>query len=131
MTEQMPATELRAAAAKLRETVAILRAEAKPPQNPLMWFVSDLLVAGNVIAATEDTTAHTLTHGEATWITSMPPALAEPLAAVLDDAAEMYEGTLARVSCEEIRRRVEPNALALVVYELSVARVINGDGGPQ
>jgi hypothetical protein len=58
------------------------------------------------------------------WIALANPALAEPLAALLDNAAELYEFGINGCS-EDLRDRLEPNVRATVEHELAVARLIN------
>lgn len=59
------------------------------------------------------------------WIALASPALAEPLAAWLDDHAELYEDVFKDLD-ERFHARVETNARAMVEHALAVARAVNG-----
>lgn len=59
------------------------------------------------------------------WIALASPLLAEPLAALLGDAAEVYAWALERCS-PELREELEPRVRAQVEHELAIARAVNG-----
>jgi hypothetical protein len=100
MTE---AEELRAAAAKLRETAA--------NASPGPWSAQDFAFR----------------HGlaDAAWIALMDPAVAEPLAAWLEETARQYEMPPCDFPdgvCNSCERRDD------FVHAMAVAHIINGNG---
>lgn len=108
--ERTPAEELRAAAAKLRAV-----AWAVAQDRPGGWFneieITDAEVKGPLVWST-------LTGADAVWIALTSLALAEPLAAWLEDGAKHYE-TYAKSHGRDIAERV-------VYHGLAVAHVISG-----
>jgi hypothetical protein len=112
-----PAEELRAAATRLRYCVKALVDEAKPPQQPLMWFAEDLIIGATLTGGDADPMDHKLTRAEAAWLALITPKLAEPLAMLLEDQAAMYEHYLLRGA--DVAERI-------VWRGLGAARVING-----
>lgn len=109
--DRTPAEELRAAAAKLRETANRIPTDI-PTTGGGDYYRSRFEHAN-------------LYPGDLDWIALVHPGLAEPFAAVLDAAAEMYEWSFASCSAD-LRDRLEPNVRATVERELAVARVLNG-----
>lgn len=77
MTDQSPSTVLRQAAAKVREMAA---------QLPDPWRRNDDCVVDDPSGLV----CRTSLGEEAEWIATFSPAIAEPLAAAFDAAAEMY-----------------------------------------
>lgn len=85
-----PTHELRTAAQLLRERAEALRAQAKPPQQPLMWFAEDLITGATITDGGVDLIDHKLTRAEAGWLALATPLLAEPMADQLDAVADQY-----------------------------------------
>lgn len=109
-----PAEELRAAAATLRQTAA--KAQAGPwgvESTGRTWAVLSYSTSGFVADLGRKDVPDTLLDGE--WIALANPALAEPLAAWLDRAAD-HECLESPVACRDANRA------------LDVARVINQAG---
>jgi hypothetical protein len=132
-----PADELRAAATKLRETAS--KATPGPWHTVgLPWnHETPYVVAGHpdphvgkFVAEVEqvfgDLDEDDRDHApDAAWVALANPALAEPLAIVLEDAAELYEWALERCH-PELREQLEPRVRVQVENELAVARALNG-----
>lgn len=114
-----PQDELRAAARLLRETYKTAFHD-RPWEN-----TEDVLWVGGPTWGYRITKEGTLTEGDAAWITLTQPALAEPLAAWLEDAAETYEALLEDLP-DHYQARIEPMARATAEHALAVARTISG-----
>lgn len=126
-----PAETLRAAAAKLRTTGA-----AATP-GPWEEFSTDddgawpRLVTGqgdgaDVIKVHEEIADYdVVTREDTAWIALANPALAEPLAAWLEDEAETYDFLVSPVR-PELRQEAEIRGAELVAHALAVAHQILG-----
>ena len=106
-----PAEELRTAATRLRETAA--EATGGPWEN---GEDDHLWIGGSVWGYSVRKKGEFL-NGDPAWIALANPALAEPLAQLLEDQAAMYEDFLPRGT--DIAERI-------VWRGLGVARVVNG-----
>jgi hypothetical protein len=122
-----PAEELRAAATKLRETAA----KATPGSWTAREHSSDIFADSSDFEwVAEALIPHepAISRGNAAWIALMSPVIAEPIARVLDEAADLYTWTLERTS-PELREELEPRIRQNTIEgELAVARQINGSG---
>jgi hypothetical protein len=110
--------QLKRAAAKLRETAAAV--DAGPP-----WAVADdapgVVCSGDLRPWGAPTVAHNLDDGDAAWIALASPAIAEPLAFVLDKAAGLLD-TFVRTDGVPLA-----HALPVIEEELTLARTILGE----
>lgn len=107
-----PADELRAAATKLRDTASKASGYTTP------WHVERGLATEWLVGTPAPHLVASGTKPIVEWIALTSTALAEPLAAVLDDAASAYEVWLDREN-HDVAERV-------IWRDLAVARVVNG-----
>lgn len=133
--ERTPATELCAAAAKLRAVAEIATGgpwEIRPGNNVSSNIAASavegggwMVIDGGGWSEEVDGKLKAVVYGaalnaDAAWITLMHPGMAEPLAKWLEDAARGYEG-FAEDHGHDVAERV-------VWHALAVARVVNGGG---
>ena len=104
-----PAEELRAAATLLRETAS--------KATPGPWTVHTIAGIGRTVNDPEGSLSipvgtSWVSADDGAWIALMSPAVAEPLAAVLDDQAATYEVWLSREN-HDVAERIVLRALVL------------------
>lgn len=128
----MTAQELKTAATRLRAAFADV--ETGPP-----WSLCDapgLIVSGDVRPWGAPSVAERAYEGDAAWIALMDPALAEPLAACLEEAARLaqehkpdpnYEGGDDHQWCLECNTE-HCDQMITIGHALAIAKVINRSG---